>query len=155
MVVFEASLATYFFNRKSEINLIGDFAKFIPWFLGAFLLFRFGDLAWRGALPEAFVPGTYAYAFWVEMALFIIPFVALMNKSVRFHSVKLFMAACSVICGVVAYRFNVFLIGMDMGPGWNYFPSVGEFAVTFGFVAFGVFLYKLAVNYLPILEQQH
>ena len=155
MVVFEASLATYFFNRKSEINLIGDFAKFIPWFLGAFLLFRFGDLAWRGALPAAFVPGKYAYAFWVEMALFIIPFVVLMNKRVRFHSLKLFLAACSVICGVVAYRFNVFLIGMDMGPGWNYFPSVGEFAVTFGFVAFGLFLYKLAVNYLPILERQH
>ncbi len=42
-----------------------------------------------------------------------------------------------------------------MGPGWRYFPSVGEFAVTFAFVAFGVLLYKIAVNYLPILEAQH
>ena len=50
-------------------------------------------------------------------------------------------------------RFNVFLIGMDMGTGWSYFPSVGEFAITFGFIAFGVFLYKIAVNYLPILEE--
>ena len=60
-----------------------------------------------------------------------------------------------MILAVVLNRFNVFLIGMDMGPGWSYFPSVGEFAVTFAFLAFGVLLYKIAVNYLPILEAEH
>ena len=59
-----------------------------------------------------------------------------------------------MIAGVVLDRFNVFLIGMNMGPGWNYFPSVGKFAITFAFLAFGVLLYKAAVNYLPILEEQ-
>ena len=153
MVVFEGTLATYFFNRKSEVHLLGDFAKFIPWFLGVFLTVRFGDLIVRGAITGAFAPTKYAAAFWVEMALFMIPMFALMSKKVRFHGAQLFLCATSVVLGVVAYRFNVFLIGMDMGPSWNYFPSVGEFAITFAFIAFGVFLYKIAVNYLPILEE--
>ncbi len=153
MVIFEGTLATYFFNRKSEVALLGDFAKFLPWFLGVYLIVRFGDVIVRGALPAAFQTTKYAAAFWVEMLLFAVPFIALMSKRVRFHGGKLFLSAFSVVLGVVAMRFNAYLIGMDMGPGWNYFPSVGEFAVTLGFIAFGVFLYKAAVNYLPILEK--
>ena len=78
----------------------------------------------------------------------------LKRRKIRRDALKLFLCALSVILGVVLNRFNVFLIGMDMGPEFNYFPSVGEFAVTFAFLAFGVFLYRTAVNYLPILEEQ-
>jgi Ni/Fe-hydrogenase subunit HybB-like protein len=78
----------------------------------------------------------------------------LKQRKIRRDALKLFLCAFSVILGVVLNRFNVFLIGMDMGPEFNYFPSVGEFAVTFAFLAFGVFLYRLGVNYLPILEEQ-
>jgi Ni/Fe-hydrogenase subunit HybB-like protein len=154
MVIFEGTLATYFFNRQSELPLLGGLARIIPIFLGAFLAVRFGDLVWRGALPLAMEGSRQGNAFLVELALFAVPFALLFRRGVRENALGLFLCALSIICGVVAYRFNVFLIGMDMGPSWSYFPSVGEFAVTFGFIAFGVFLYKIAVNYLPILEKQ-
>lgn len=152
MVIFEGTLATYFFNRKSELPLLSSLSRIIPIFLGAFLLLRFGDLLYRGALVSVFEGTRQGNAFLVEMALFVLPFFLLFVRRVRENGTGLFLCALSIILGVVAYRFNVFLIGMDMGTGWSYFPSVGEFAVTFGFLAFGVFLYKLAVNYLPILE---
>ena len=154
MVIFEASLATVLFKRHPETELLADIARYIPLFLGTYLLLRIGDLAYRGVLASAFDGSIQGNAFLVEFALFAVPYFLLKRDSIRNDAVKLFLCALSVIAGVVLNRFNVFLIGMDMGPEFNYFPSVGEFAVTFAFVAFGVFLYKLAVNYLPILEEQ-
>lgn len=154
MVIFEGTLATRLFGRKSEIELLGGIAKYVPIFLGAFLLLRIGDVIYRGVLPSAFDGSVQGASFLVEMALFTVPFFLFMQKSTRENSTRLFLCALSVIFGVVLYRFNVFLIGMDMGPGWDYFPSVGEFAITFAFLAFGVLLYRIAVNYLPILERQ-
>jgi len=155
MVIFEGTLATKFFGRKPETELLGSFARYIPLFLGTYLLLRFLDLAYRGVLAQAFDGSVAGYSFMLEVALFAVPYFALKSKKVRQDGTKLFLCALSVICGVVLNRFNVFLIGVDMGSNWNYFPSVGEFAVTFAFLALGVMMYKIAVNYLPILEQEH
>ena len=154
MVIFEASLATVLFKREPETELLADIAKYIPMFLGTYLLLRIGDLAYRGVLAQAFDGSIQGNSFLVEFALFAVPYFLLKRRKFRRNALKLFLCALSVICGVVLNRFNVFLIGMDMGPEFNYFPSVGEFAVTFAFLAFGVFLYRMAVNYLPILEEQ-
>ncbi len=155
MVIFEGTLATKFFGRKPETELLGSFAKYIPLFLGTYLLLRLGDLAYRGVLAQAFDGSVQGNSFLLELALFAVPYFMLKQKSVRRSATKLFLCSVSVICAVILNRFNVFLIGMDMGPNWNYFPSVGEFAVTFAFLALGVMMYKIAVNYLPILEQEH
>jgi Ni/Fe-hydrogenase subunit HybB-like protein len=155
MVIFEGTLATKFFNRKPETELLSRFARYIPLFLGTYLLLRVGDLAYRGVLPSAFDGSVEGNAFLLEFALFAVPYFLLKQRRVRKNASLLFLCSLSVIMAVVLNRFNVFIIGMDMGPEWNYFPSVGEFGVTFAFLAFGVLLYKIGVNYLPILEEQH
>ncbi len=155
MVIFEGTLAAKFFGRKPETELLGSIAKYVPYFLGTYLLLRMGDLAYRGVLPKAFDGSLQGWAFLVEFSLFAIPYFLLKRRSFRYDGQRLFLCACSVICAVVLNRFNVFLLGMDMGPTHSYFPSVGEFAVTFAFIAFGVLLYKIGVNYLPILEEEH
>jgi len=155
MVIFEGTLAAKFFGRKPETELLAGIARYVPLFLGTYLILRLGDLAYRGVLASAFDGSVQGWSFLVEFALFAVPYFLLKRRKVREDGRKLFLCACSVICAVVLNRFNVFLIGMDMGPGWSYFPSVGEFAVTFAFIAFGVLLYKIAVNYLPILEAEH
>jgi Ni/Fe-hydrogenase subunit HybB-like protein len=154
MVIFEGTLASKFFGRKPETELLGSFARYIPIFLGTYLLLRVGDLAYRGVLAQAFDGSVAGNSFLLEFALFAAPYFLLKRRSVRMHGTKLFLCALSVICAVVLNRFNVFLIGVDMAPGFNYFPSVGEFAITFAFIAFGVLLYKIGVNYLPILEAE-
>ncbi|WP_029915216.1 NrfD/PsrC family molybdoenzyme membrane anchor subunit [Pelobacter seleniigenes] len=152
MVIFEGTLARIFFRTKVEDKLLAGIAEFIPYFLGTYLLLRIGDLAFRGVLASAFDGSVQGYSFLVEFALFAVPYFLLKRERVRQHPVKLFCCATSVILGVVLNRFNVFLIGVDPGTGWNYFPSVGEVAITLAFVAFGVLLYKIGVTYLPILE---
>lgn len=155
MVIFEGTLATRFFGRKPETERLGSFAKYVPLFLGTYLLLRIGDLAYRGVLAGAFDGSVQGYSFLIEFALFAVPYFLLKRPSVRQDGTKLFLCACSVILAVVLNRFNVFLIGMDMGPNWNYFPSVGEVAITLAFVSLGVLMYKIGVNYLPILEEEH
>jgi Ni/Fe-hydrogenase subunit HybB-like protein len=81
--------------------------------------------------------------------------VVLKRRRSRQNPTLLFLSSLSVIFAVVRNRFNVFLIGMDMGPEYSYFPSVGEGAITFAFLSFGVLLYKIGVNYLPIFEENH
>ncbi len=155
MVIFEGTLAAKLFGRKPETELLTGIAKYIPWFLGTYLLLRLGDLAYRGVLASAFDGSVQGNAFLLELALFAGPYFLLKRDVLRKDMRWLFGCAVSVILGVVLNRFNVFLIGMDMGPEWSYFPSVGEWGVTFAFVAFGVLLYKIGVNYLPILEREH
>lgn len=155
MVIFEGTLAARFFGRKPETELLSGIARYVPLFLGTYLILRLGDLAYRGVLASAFDGSVQGNSFLLEFALFAVPYFLLKRRRVRQDPTRLFLCACSVILAVVLNRFNVFLIGMDMGPGWNYFPSVGEFAVTFAFIAFGVLLYKIGVNYLPILEAEH
>ncbi|TYO96629.1 Ni/Fe-hydrogenase subunit HybB-like protein [Geothermobacter ehrlichii] len=155
MVIFEGTLAAKCFGRKPETELLSGIARYIPWFLGTYLLLRIGDLAWRGVLAGAFDGSVQGNAFLIEFALFAVPYFLLKRKRVRNNPTLLFWCSVSVILAVVANRFNVFLVGMDMGPEWSYFPSVGEIAVTLAFVAFGVLLYKIGVNYLPILEEEH
>ncbi len=154
MVVFEGTLAAWFFRRKPETELLSGIAKYVPAFLGTYLLLRVGDLAYRGVLASAFDGSLQGYAFLLEISLFAIPYFLLKRRRIRQDTGKLFLCSLSVILAVVLNRFNVFLIGVDTGTGWTYFPSVGEFAVTFAFLAFGVLLYKIGVNYLPILEAQ-
>ena len=154
MVIFEGTLARIYFGTKDESKLLAEVAEFIPWFLGTYLLLRLGDLAYRGVLHMAFDGSIQGYSFLVEIALFAIPYFLLKRKVVRENPLKLFLCATSVILGVVLNRFNVFLIGVDPGNGWNYFPSTGEVAITLAFVAFGVLMYKIGVTYLPILETE-
>ena len=155
MVIFEGTLAAKFFGRKPEDQLLSGIAKYIPLFLGTYLLLRVGDLAYRGVLAQAFDGSTKGNSFLLEFSLFAVPYFLLKRDKLRQNPTVLFFCALSVILAVVLNRFNVFLIGMNMGPGWNYFPSVGEWAITFAFLAFGVLLYKIGVNYLPILEAEH
>ncbi len=155
MVIFEGTLAAKCFGRKPETELLAGIARYIPWFLGTYLLLRLGDLAYRGVLASAFDGSRQGNAFLLELALFALPYFLLKRSRVRNHPTLLFLCSLSVIFAVVLNRFNVFLIGMDMGPEWSYFPSVGEWAITFAFVSFGVLLYKIGVNYLPILEREN
>ena len=54
MVIFEGTLAAKFFGRKPETELLSGIARYVPLFLGTYLILRLGDLAYRGVLARAF-----------------------------------------------------------------------------------------------------
>jgi Ni/Fe-hydrogenase subunit HybB-like protein len=49
------------------------------------------------------------------------------------------------------YRFNTYLVAYRPGDDVHYFPSVAEFLITVGLVAFEVLAYVVIVKMFPIL----
>ncbi len=56
-----------------------------------------------------------------------------------------------ILAGGILYRVDTYLVAYDPGPGWAYFPSVGEMAVTLGLVAGEIMIYVFAVRKFPVL----
>jgi Ni/Fe-hydrogenase subunit HybB-like protein len=60
-------------------------------------------------------------------------------------------AAFLVAASGILYRVDAFLVAFDPGPGWSYFPSVGEIFITVGLVATETMAYLVIIRKLPIL----
>lgn len=153
IVPFEGILATLGFKRPSETPLLGKLSRFALVILIAYLVIRVGDLTLRGAWGYAFEGTLDAFMFWVEMALYIVPLVILLNKSNQTKTRMIFIAAMLALLAGTVYRMNVYLIGYHPGPDWNYFPSVAELLITIGMFSFEVVLYLIFVKYLPVMHR--
>ncbi|WP_455197395.1 Ni/Fe-hydrogenase cytochrome b subunit [Kaarinaea lacus] len=153
IVPFEGILATLGFKRPSETPLLGKLSRFALVILIAYLVIRLGDLTLRGAWGYAFEGTLDAFMFWVEMALYFVPLVILLNKSNQTKTRMIFIAAMLALLAGTVYRMNVYLIGYHPGPDWNYFPSVAELLITIGMFSFEVVLYLIFVKYLPVMHR--
>ena len=153
IVPFEGILATLGFRRPSETPLLGKLSRFALVVLISYLVIRIGDLTLRGAWGYAFQGTLDAFMFWVEMVLYVVPLIILLNKSNQTSTRMIFISAlCMLIAGSV-YRMNVYLIGYHPGPDWNYFPSVAELLITIGMFSFEVVLYLIFVKRLPVMHR--
>jgi Ni/Fe-hydrogenase subunit HybB-like protein len=152
VVIFEACLSSSGFKRPLEMHLLGKLSKVMLGMLIAYLVVRFADLAYRGALGYMFELNIEAFMFWVENALFIAPLVILAKPQSRKQPAKLFIAASSLMAAGFILRINSYLVGYETGPGWHYFPSVSEMMVSIGLIALEILGYIVLVRYLPILS---
>jgi Ni/Fe-hydrogenase subunit HybB-like protein len=66
-----------------------------------------------------------------------------------------YIAALSTILGFVTNRLNVAMTSMETWVGHHYLPKWTEVSITLMICAMGFFLFSLAVNYLPIFEDEH
>jgi Ni/Fe-hydrogenase subunit HybB-like protein len=57
----------------------------------------------------------------------------------------------AVLLGGALYRFDAFMIAFDPGPGWHYFPAVGEMMITLGIIAFEIMAYLFFVKMTPVM----
>ncbi len=153
--ILESVLSSYGFKRPYETKELAGLATIIPWVTVIWLTVVFGDLAWRGQLGKIFAFDFYAGFFLLEIALVgggsLILFSAKNRRSVRW----LFVSAALIVLGGALYRFNVYLIGFNPGEGWRYFPSLAEFMITIGIIAFEILCYKVLVKILPVLPRLH
>ncbi len=156
IVIFEASLTTVGFHRPLETPLLAGLGKAIMGLLAVYLVVRFVELAVRGKLGLAFAGDLHGNMFLLETALFVIPLIILVSPGQRRRGRMLLLAAVSMLFAGILYRFNAFLVGFDPGPGYSYFPAVGEIMVTVGFVAIELMAYLVFVKTLPVLPRvQH
>jgi len=151
MVVFESLYAAVHLGRRLETDLVSRVAAVIPWLLIAYLVIRLGELALSGDLAYLGRPGREPWLFALEMVLFLYATLVLLDPERRRRPTQLFWSALAVVLAGALYRFDAFLIAYNPGPGWHYFPAVGEMMITLAIVAFEVMAYLFFVKKTPIL----
>lgn len=150
VVIVDTILAlTYHHHRDTK--LLAKLSKVTVGLIGAYLAIRLGDLAWHHKLGLLFAD-KYALLFWGEMALFAAPAVMLLSDKRRNDSGVLFWASILSVHAGALYRFSVYIIAYNPGPGWVYFPAVSEVLVSVGMVACGIAVFTVLVKKFPILH---
>lgn len=155
MVIFESIIAHRSFRLPGERTLLADLGKFIPYTLGIYFLVKVADFVSRGQLGSLLSEGLYTRLFLAEVILgVIVPWCIFVQPKVRARTRWQFIGATLVVLGVAFNRLNVFLFAYSpLDPGARYMPSWTEIAVTAGFIAMIVLLYRAASLYLPVIEQ--
>ena len=155
IVPFESLLASMGLRRPMETGLLAKLSGVTLVVTIFYLVLRFGDLLWRGALGLAFVGNLDAFMFWIENLLFVVPILLLAKRANRNHPRLIFLSAVSLLLAGSIYRINTYIVGYHpfAGGDWHYFPSVGEMMVTIGIFSFEVMLYLLVVKTLPVLHR--
>jgi dimethyl sulfoxide reductase membrane subunit len=119
--------------------------------------------------------GPYAPLFWIEIGLgLIVPFVIVAVRRTRIRPAWVALASVLAIAGIFVHRLNLILnglsfppiglppgvsIGVDQGPAASsfamsywYVPTIVEYLVVAGVLAFGALLFTLALAWLPMRE---
>jgi Ni/Fe-hydrogenase subunit HybB-like protein len=150
VVIFESTLASVTFHRpfEKEIRIV---AKVVPYLTAAWLIIRFADLYHRGYLADAFSGGYYSKMFLTETFLIAGGAYMLTWEKFRMSPRWVFVSAVMLCLGGSWYRFSVYIIGFNPGKGWSYFPSLPEFFITLGMVAFEILGYMVLVKLFPIM----
>jgi Ni/Fe-hydrogenase subunit HybB-like protein len=153
IVVFESTLATSAFRRRSESPMLALLQKIAVTLGALFVVFRFADLALRGRLALAGTLDLFGIMFWLETILWLTPaLILLVARSA--NPGALFGGAMCIAVGGAVYRFDTFLVAFQPGSGWHYFPSIPEMVVSAGLIALEIALYIALVRRFPILGGQ-
>jgi Ni/Fe-hydrogenase subunit HybB-like protein len=154
VVLFESCVASSAYRRSIEMNLLTPMAKVMLGLVAVYIVVRFGDLVWRGALGLAFGMTLEALMFWFEMACFFAPFLLIGSVAQRRSPARLFLAGIAIMLGGSLLRLNGFLIGYDTGGGYQYFPSLTEVLVTVGMFSIEVLGYIIITRRFPVLPRE-
>jgi Ni/Fe-hydrogenase subunit HybB-like protein len=155
MTIFESSLSAKHFGKQLELPLIQSLGRTLLVMLSIYTVIRFEDLLHRGALALLAQPGMERELFALEIFLVsVAPISLLLIPKVRESANGLYVAAVLCLLGFVANRMNVAITGMERATGVHYFPKWTEIAVTLAIIAFGFWVFALAVQYLPIFSHE-
>ena len=155
IVILESVLSSVAFKRPIEVKELSGVARIIPWLTVIWLSVVLGDLAYRHQLAAAVRFDFYSCFFLLEFALIALGSGILFFKRNRWSPRWLFVSAVLLVLGGGLYRFNVYLIGFNPGPGWTYFPSLAEVMVSVSIVSLEILAYQLLVKVVPIFPRLH
>ncbi len=154
VVVIEHVLATRWLRLKPRPDLVSDLARFQMGVVIVFLLVRFGDLIYRGALESMLRTSWSSFSIWLELVVgFVVPLALLATPAIRNTLWGCFTASCLLIFGNGLMRLNITVVGMEV-PSWQtYFPSAGEVLTTVGVFSGALLIYMVLLRVLPIHEE--
>ncbi len=160
--------------RRARVkqDLIEPLASFVGWLLVAYLYMRFWDLlsatygyeAGRTEGLRLLTKGRLAPNFWFGEILLgtIVPMIILLKPRWRASGWRLGLALLLVVGGLVAYRWDINLLGqlvvvsyLEQAPGVlfaAYTPALIEWVAAAGIVAYGLLAFTLGVRYLDVVD---
>jgi Ni/Fe-hydrogenase subunit HybB-like protein len=155
MTIFESTQSAKALGRHLELSVLVRLGGALLVALWINALLRFQDYFHRDMLRQIIKPSYEAYFLWLELALsFVIPITLLSFRKIRLSPNGLYLASVISLFGFITNRLNVSLIGFETYVGHHYVPKWTEFSVTLMIVAMGFFLFRLAVQYLPIFPKE-
>ncbi len=154
IVIFEASTSAVGFGRPSESPLLSGLGKIVIGLISVFLAVRFVCLAYMGKLGLIFAGDFASMMFILETVLFAAPLFILLSPEKRERGSNLLFAGMSMLLAGTLYRFDAFLITLNPGPGYSYFPSVPEIMITLSIIAFELMAYLVLVKTLPVMHRE-
>ncbi|MCZ2077823.1 MAG: Ni/Fe-hydrogenase cytochrome b subunit [Bryobacteraceae bacterium] len=154
MTIFESWHSSRAFGRHLELPLLSSLGRVLAVLMLFYLCLRFLDLGKRGVLNLLTVGSIETYLFGLEIALLLTPTFLLFWPRVRQSPLALYLSAVMVVLGMIVNRLNVSITGMERGSGVSYIPAWTEVAVTLGIIAAGFAIFRLAVQHLPIFEEE-
>jgi len=150
-VLLVLALSAYVWDLGWDAAIMGRLAQVMSWATLIWLAFRFGDLAFRGALPLAVRFDRMSLYFLLETALILLPAVMLLSKAQRETPSSLFRLTFLLSIGGLLYRFTPTTLAFSPLGDYHYFPSTAEILMSIGFTALAVAVFLYAVKTFAIL----
>lgn len=155
MTIFESTMSSRHFNHALDKHIILTLGKLMYIGVIVWAIVRVQDLVINRAFRNAFNNTGEASMFWVEMGLAsIIPIVLLSVPKIRSNPISLYVISFIVVSGFIVNRLNVAVTGMQASAGGRYIPRWQEISITAMMVSIGIFLFTMAIKYLPIFEHE-
>lgn len=152
VVLMESTLVGRAFRLPSEEALLTSLSKVVAGLNALFLVIRFGALAAGGHLGLAFAGDLQGNLFLAETVLFLAPTLILGLPAGRASQRMRFLAAVCLLAAGSLYRIDSYVMAVNPGNGWTYFPSAPELMITIGMVCLEILLYLIFIKYLPVLH---
>ncbi len=159
-------------KARVDDRLLERIAFVVGWVLVGYLYFRFWDAFamtytyWPGRNEGLGIltNGQLAFNFWIGEILLgaLVPAVLLLVPRFRRQPGLRMLALALVVGGVVAYRWDINLVGQLIMLTYlqneivarytTYFPALIEWVVAAGIAAYGVLAFSLGVRFLNIVD---
>jgi Ni/Fe-hydrogenase subunit HybB-like protein len=149
VAILESVISARVYRRKAELDVLASLAKGLAAVLLVYFAMKVTDLYGRGVTvwqldrPHVML--------WLELLMVVVPAALLgFYPEVRRSERGLLWCAGIAAFGVVFNRFNVTMTAFSGYSDFTYFPSIGEIAVTVGFVVLGILVFDLGARTLPV-----
>lgn len=154
MVIFESLITSKAFGLKPEMKILSNLGSMVAPMLGIYLSFKIGDMVIRKTFVYLNEINTVSILFAVEVVFgIIVPLRIFLSPKLTKTPLGLFIGSLLVIFGVLLNRINNFTVAYNPPYQFQpYFPSLGEIAVTLGFIALEVLLFRAFVMIFPIVS---
>jgi len=154
MVIFEGTLSGAVFGHKISQEVFTGLGRIVSGILVVYLIMRLADLAVAGQFDMLFNHYPQNIYWWIEiLGGVVLPIILFNIPKIQQSKKGMFIAAVLfIVLGLSFNRFIMSSIWLVIRPGYTYFPSWQEFAVSIGLVAWALMMFQIAVRLLPITK---